>query len=757
MSAVAVLTAAGLRGRRRGGLIATFLVVVLASVAIVAGLVVNSQGAGLLDAAAEDAAVAHLVAYGTPDALAEVEADAEVIASAGPFESLGGVELLLADEVVPIEVIARESPDGAVGRVPVDDGRWATAPDEIVFDRSLAVDLGIGIGDTVVMRVLDRSLELTVVGTGINFTDCFYPQCEPGRTWMTGEGLERLGGDERYSQVYLRFEEAGQAEPFVERVAAAGVAGISGSNSWLDTRSDFLVLDRIFGAFVAAFGGFVLVISSVIVAGSTAMRVVTRRRDVGLLGALGATPRQIGAALVIENLLIGLVAAVVGWVLAGFLASSLQLGISRTLGPQSATWPLFSLVICVVVVSALLILATLASARSAARRPVTDVLRNAPATNVSAINRRTARVPPRLVLMGAQEVASRPARSALAALAVAVAVVGSLVSLGFVAGLDRVTSDAELAGDPWDVAIVAPGVDAATVEEAILAADGVERWFSDVERKSTFRNGVFLAVATGGDPADAAYVVVDGRGVQRPGEAIVGYGFLQRFDVNVGDRIEFMAGTAPIDVTIVGWYRDTEDSGVIMRFRIEDLAAVEPGVQPDVYRLAVAESVDPAGVGETLSAELGPSARFQVLDTGRADIEPVFVVLRLVAGVLLLTASVHLFSTLATTARESSALIGVRLSIGFTPRQLVADGAIGGAVLGVIAVVVGVPVGFLTFRLLADAVGRGIGVGPGWMSLPGPLATALIAVGAIALSSALGGLSVRRLANQPASDLVRAE
>jgi hypothetical protein len=50
---VGVLAVAGLRGRRRGGLAATLVVLTLSAVAISAGLVVSRQGARLLDDAAD--------------------------------------------------------------------------------------------------------------------------------------------------------------------------------------------------------------------------------------------------------------------------------------------------------------------------------------------------------------------------------------------------------------------------------------------------------------------------------------------------------------------------------------------------------------------------------------------------------------------------------------------------------------------------------------------------------------------------------
>ena len=253
-SGIGVLVGAGLRGRRRAGLIATFVVLVLAAVAIAAGLVVSRQGAPLLDAAAEDANVAHLVLYGDGDAISAVAEDPEVVEWSGPFDAVSGVELPLSGEIVPIEVTALDSSDIAVNHPPMRSGRWASASDEIVLDHSVSVDLAIDVGDTVTLRLAERDLTFSVVGTAVNFTDCFYPQCDPGRTWVTRSGLARFAaGDRVYAVGYLRFDDPAAADSFVERQAAAGVEGIRGTDSWLDTRGDFLTLDRVFGAFIAAF------------------------------------------------------------------------------------------------------------------------------------------------------------------------------------------------------------------------------------------------------------------------------------------------------------------------------------------------------------------------------------------------------------------------------------------------------------------------------------------------------------------------
>jgi putative ABC transport system permease protein len=394
---------------------------------------------------------------------------------------------------------------------------------------------------------------------------------------------------------------------------------------------------------------------------------------------------------------------------------------------------------------------------SAARRPVTDVVRDVPRDRVSWLNRRSASVPRRLSLLGIREALSRPTSGAFAALAVVVAVVGTLVSIGFVRGIDAVAADPARAGDPWDVALVRGDLAPATVEGALGQTAGVAGWFTEVGRRSTFRGGAFLSVATGGDPAAAAYQIASGLPLTREGEAIAGYGFLQRFDVSVGDRVDVLVGTTPLTLTIVGEYRDTEDSGEILRYRFEDLARLEPGLAPSMYRVAAAPGTPPAALAADLAARLGPGVRVEVLDTGVDDMGPLMAVLQLIAVVLVVMAGTNLLSTLLTATRESAGRVGVQLAVGFTPRQIVGQGAMAGAFTGAVAAAVGVPLGLLVFRVLADGVSTGIGVGPGWMPLPPASALVLVPLAAVLLSAVLGATAVARTARRPASDLVRGE
>jgi putative ABC transport system permease protein len=400
--------------------------------------------------------------------------------------------------------------------------------------------------------------------------------------------------------------------------------------------------------------------------------------------------------------------------------------------------------------------ATLVPAVRAARRPVTDVLRDVPPSGASWINRRLARLPRRLSLLGVREAASQPTRSALAALAISVAVVGTLASTGFIGAIQGVADDPARQGDPWDLAVTSESMPADDIAAALDATPGIATWFGEIERRSTLDGGAFLSVATGGDMAAIDYRIAEGRAVRGSGEAIAGYGFLQRFDREIGDRVDILVGTTPLTFEIVGWYRETEDSGEILRYPLADMNAVTPS-EPSVYRVALDDSDEAATVVTAVLDRLGPEARVEVVDTGIDDVQPFLFALRLIAGMLIVMAAANLLVTLLAANRDAAGRTGVELTIGFTPRQVTTHGAVTGATTGLLACVVGVPLGLFLFRLLADTLSAGMGVGPGWMPMPAPFGVVLLTVGTIAITGALGAAAIARMVRRPASDLVRAE
>ncbi|MDG4786732.1 FtsX-like permease family protein [Micromonospora sp. WMMD1102] len=767
MSAVLRLARSGLRGGNRASALATVLVTALATTGVVAGLAVQGQAGAEVDRIHRDAGRPDLVVYGTPEALAAIRPD-PAFAATGPVRPYVDAAVMLGPDPVDarITVLPDESSPGRpvlrTGELPA-----AGVPGEVLLDQAAATEAGIRTGDPLRLTVAGRPATLTVVGTAVDLTDCFYPDCDPIRLFVDPATLAALAAPAAVpapprpgravgsALLVARLVDPGQADAVAARLGT--LDGVHAVQPWPDTRADITVRDRIFGASLAGFGLFVLLAAAFVVAGTATARLLARRREIALLRAVGYTTRQVVTGLVTEALLLGAAGVLAGWAAGSLLAPYLQIGLGGALGrPVPRIAPL-ALLNSALLVGAVLTAATVLPAWRAARQPVSDVLRSAPPQGaapawVTRLLDRLRLPPAHRYGLGA--VLGRPGRSTLTAAALAVAVAAVVVGVGFSATMDRLVAEPARTGDPYDAVVVPGDTDPAVLTAALAGTPGAAGWYSKFDRRTTLGDQTFLSRAVGGDPAAARFLVREGRPLRAPGEAIAGYGLLRRFDLRLGDTIEVRAGQVPLRLTVVGWYSETEDTGELLMYRAEMLP---PGLAPDAYLVSAGPAGTPEALAAALRGRLGPGVTVHARSADPDDLGTYAVAMRLLAALVLLVSFANLAAALLTGARERARTLGVLRAVGFTVRQTLAQSATGGATLGLAGALVGLPVGLLVFRLLTDQVTISIGAGPGLAQPPSAVLLAAT-VPATALAGALAGtLAAARPARSWAAALVRHE
>ncbi|MFC4784410.1 FtsX-like permease family protein [Nocardioides sp. MAHUQ-72] len=759
--ALAALIRPELRGRRLRAMLVLLGVVALAAAAIVAGLSTQQQAGSRWDAAFAQSNGAHVtITSDGPAALRRVAADRRVAARSAAYAVAFGVEVLRGRAVVGETVVLRMSdrsrPD--IARPLLRDGRWGSegAADEAVVDRAFALDEGISLGDRLTLRQGGRSVTVTVVGQAINLRDTFYPDGD-ATVWLDPAGFDALAPGAGERTVFLRLHDPDAAEAFV-----SDVSGSVGTSDWRDTRTDVLRAGSVFATFLRALGGFVMVAAAIVVAGSVATRVLARRRDIGLLKAVGATPAQVTAAVVLAHVLVAGVGVLLGWLLGGWLSGKLQLGVAEVLGSAGPVFDPVALLITLVVVEVLVVAATVLPARRAGRIPTTVALAPVPPTRghrsrLAAFGERLGLGP--VVVAGLRDAFAQPARATMTALALGVAVVGVVVTAGFSRTIDSVIGDPAVTGEPEEVRVFpAEGAPRGVVPRALDREAGVRSWFTETGSEATLGEEQFLANAVGGDIEDAGFVVRQGRMIRHRGETVTGYGFLQRFGVEVGDRIAVRVEGHPLTLTIVGWYSETEEAGEMLMYPFADAAALDSGVRPESYRVDLAPGADRAEVAGSLTQALGPAARVEAVPQENADVvDPFLLAVDLISGLVILVALANLAATLALVVRQRARDLAVLRAVGFTPRQAVAVVATDGVVLALLAVAVGLPLGWVLSGAANDAVGAQIGMGPGIAQHPSWTVVVLVAPLAVVVTVGLAVLAARRAATAEVAELVRYE
>lgn len=192
----------------------------------------------------------------------------------------------------------------------------------IVLERSFAGAVGLRVGTTVRLAAAGGVIELPVVGTAISPGQPRYPRRNPGLAWVTRATLERIQPDTthwRWTQA-VRLTDRSAAPAFAERATAAVPPGTAFAATWQDQRDDALQDAAPTRLILATYTIVLLAVVFAVVAILVAARASAQHREIGLLKAVGVTPRQVTAVFALESAALGLVAVLLGFVLGTVLA-----------------------------------------------------------------------------------------------------------------------------------------------------------------------------------------------------------------------------------------------------------------------------------------------------------------------------------------------------------------------------------------------------------------------------------------------------
>jgi len=220
-------------------------------------------------------------------------------------------------------------PDPALARfnpLTLLEGGWATAADEIVIDEGTADEQGYEIGDTVEVSTLQPKQPFTVAGVArygevqslgaISFVVFTIPTAQ-----------ELLGRQGQYDAISVAANEGLSEDDLVAAIApvlpedAEVVSATAEAEDQADEVSQFT---SIFRYFLLAFGAIALFVGAFVIFNTLSITVAQRTREFATLRTLGATRRQVLGSVILESLVIGLLASLVGLGLGLLLAEGIE-------------------------------------------------------------------------------------------------------------------------------------------------------------------------------------------------------------------------------------------------------------------------------------------------------------------------------------------------------------------------------------------------------------------------------------------------
>jgi putative ABC transport system permease protein len=207
---------------------------------------------------------------------------------------------------------------------PLASGRMLAAGDNasVVMNADLAAELGLRLGDQLVLPAAGGTTRFRVVGL---LTTATVPGQE--QVYLTLPAAQQLFGlGSRITVVEAAFA-AGADRTATEKTIAAAL-GPDFQVGGLSTESTLLASLQVAQFAFAMFGVFALATAGFIIANSFRTVVAERRRDIGMLRAVGTRRRTIMGMFLAESLLQGIIGTVLGLIAGWLMAAGIMAAMS---------------------------------------------------------------------------------------------------------------------------------------------------------------------------------------------------------------------------------------------------------------------------------------------------------------------------------------------------------------------------------------------------------------------------------------------
>lgn len=275
-------------------------------------------------------------------------------------------------------------------------GRWGHGPDEIVLDERSAKKAGYAIGDQV--QLLTPAGQLRRTATLVGTAD-FNQGGTAGATLIIFDtpGAQEifLGGQNVFTTVSLTAAPGVSQKELAaaaDKVLPAGFEAVTGDQVVSESESTTAQFLDVIKTFLLVFALIAVIVGAFIIVNTFSILVAQRSRESALLRALGASRRQVTAAILAEAFVMALFASTVGialgWALARGLAamfSAVGLEISGTFLTLTTRTVLISYAVGVLVT----MVAALVPARRAGRVSPVAAMRADDVPTKGSLRRRT--------------------------------------------------------------------------------------------------------------------------------------------------------------------------------------------------------------------------------------------------------------------------------------------------------------------------------------------------------------------------------
>ena len=311
-------------------------------------------------------------------------------AQAAEIDHIDKLESWTVREGIPIHPGEREGKSVRVYAVPPDTrllepeieaGRWLQPGDAnaIVISSGLLFDeKALGLGETITLRIDDEETDWEVVG----INRVFQPAIAPSVVYVSQDYYWReLGGYDHTDTVRVlttRHDPATHAAVVAaleERLGAGDIEVVSTRNATED-RNIFTERFNILTVILMLMAFLLATVGSLGLLGAMSINVLERRREIGVMRAIGASNQVILRIFMVEGILIGLLSWVGGVAVSQLMGRliSRQVGITFARLPLTFVYDLRAPLLWLLIMLVIATLSSLAPARNAVNVSVRETL-----------------------------------------------------------------------------------------------------------------------------------------------------------------------------------------------------------------------------------------------------------------------------------------------------------------------------------------------------------------------------------------------
>jgi putative ABC transport system permease protein len=206
------------------------------------------------------------------------------------------------------------------------EGRWPSSSEEVVIDAGTADEQGYALGDTVEIATLVPKRPFELVGVAqYGGVDSLGTATFAVFTVPTAQEL--LDREGQYDAISVSAAEGTSEDELVSALQGALPAGVTAQTATAEAdeaQDEIGQFTSIIRYFLLTFAGIALFVGAFVIFNTFSITVAQRTREFATLRTIGASRRQVLSTVILESLVIGIIASLIGLGLGLLLAEGIQ-------------------------------------------------------------------------------------------------------------------------------------------------------------------------------------------------------------------------------------------------------------------------------------------------------------------------------------------------------------------------------------------------------------------------------------------------